>query len=266
MLFALGWSVLTDQDMGPFQAVNPHDISEFIFTALLISYVASLLNGLLDLRYGIVFTGVLGGFASSTATIHHLGEMNRVNPGLLHFASIGALLSNVATLVQMLVLTHLLEPQLFDVLTRPVIFGIAMLFLCALLIHVWGHHDGLKASSGVQFPFNWRSILYLAMLLLVVTVITTGLSESFGASGLLISALLSGVADAHSIIAGVANMLKTHHVDLEDAKFAVLLAFSSNCAFKVVLAWKSGGRDFAKRIAFAIALCNLGVWLGAFWG
>ena len=77
---------------------------------------------------------------------------------------------------------------------------------------------------------------------------------------LIMSAIFSGLADAHSIIASIANMLKSQALDLYDAKMAVLTAFTSNSLFKLALAIKSGGAPFAKRIGFTIALCNLGVW------
>jgi uncharacterized membrane protein (DUF4010 family) len=97
-------------------------------------------------------------------------------------------------------------------------------------------------------------------MLLGVTVVSTGLSLEFGSFGLILSSIFSGLADAHSIIASVANMLKSLAIDLYDAEMAIFTAFTSNSLFKVDLAFKSGGGPFAKRIGFAIALCNLGVW------
>jgi hypothetical protein len=188
--------------------------------------------------------------------------MSKSAPGLLNFASTGALLSNVATLLQVLILTHLLEKGLFAVLLLPVVCGIVMLFLSAAVFYVLARKDRPIATRLAQHPFNWRSIFYLAFLILLVTVISTGLNKNFGSSGLLIGALVCGIADAHSIIAGVANMVKTQHIELSDARLAVLLAFSSNSMFKVFLALKSGGFQFAKRIAFAIVLCNMGIWSG----
>ena len=261
-LCGVGWLSLPDVDMGPYQAVNPHDTSEFIFTALSISFFASLLNSVLDSRFGLMIAGFLGGFFSSTATIHNFGVMNKNDSGLLNFASIGAVLSNVATLVQVLILTHLLEKELFEVLMLPAFLGILMLFLSAAVIYALGRRDIRSESMVTNYPFNWASTFYLALLLLFVTVISTGLNKTFGSSALLVGAVFSGIADAHAIIAGVANMLKTQNIEILDAKLAVLLAFSSNSLFKVFLAYHSGGYEFAKKIAFAIVLCNIGIWSG----
>ena len=188
--------------------------------------------------------------------------MNKNDSGLLNFASIGAVLSNVATLVQVLILTHLLEKELFEVLMLPAFLGILMLFLSAAVIYALGRRDIRSESMVTNYPFNWASTFYLALLLLFVTVISTGLNKTFGSSALLVGAVFSGIADAHAIIAGVANMLKTQNIEILDAKLAVLLAFSSNSLFKVFLAYHSGGYEFAKKIAFAIVLCNIGIWSG----
>ena len=171
-----------------------------------------------------------------------------------------ARLSNVATLVQILILTHLLANNLFLVLILPVSFGVALLFATALLIYTFDQKTSTGKTQKVNLPFNYGSTFALGLMLLGVTVISTGLNLEFGSSGLILSAIFSGLADAHSIIASIANMLKSHALDLYDAKMAVLTAFTSNSLFKLALAIKSGGAPFAKRIGFAIVLCNLGVW------
>jgi len=260
LICALGWQILPDMGYGPYLAINPHDIFEFIFIALAISFFASLFIRFIDDRYGVIFAGFLGGFASSTATIHQMGEISKADHELLQLASIGALLSNVATLVQILILTHLLAKNLFLVLILPVSFGVALLFATALFIYIFDQKTSTGKTQKVNLPFNYGSTFALGLMLLVVTVVSTGLSLEFGSFGLILSSIFSGLADAHSIIASVANMLKSQAIDLYDAKMAVFTAFTSNSLFKVALAFKSGGVPFAKRIGFAIALCNLGVW------
>ena len=168
--------------------------------------------------------------------------------------------SNVATLVQILILTHLLAKNLFLVLILPVSFGVALLFATALFIYIFDQKTSTGKTQKVNLPFNYRSTFALGLMLLGVTVVSTGLCLEFGSFGLILSSIFSGLADAHSIIASVANMLKSQAIDLYDAKMAVFTAFTSNSLFKVALAFKSGGVPFAKRIGFAIALCNLGVW------
>ena len=103
VLALTAWQLLPDRYMGPFQAWNPHAIMEFVITIFSISLAGKLAMHVLGAHYGLLLTGLMGGFASSTATIHTMGTVATSRPELADRAAWGGELSNVATLLQLAV-------------------------------------------------------------------------------------------------------------------------------------------------------------------
>ena len=135
VLAVAAWQLLPDRYMGPYHVWNPHAIMEFVITIFSISLLGKLAIHVLGAHYGLLLTGWMGGFASSTATIHAMGTVAKSQPALAARAALGGVLSNMATLVQLVVLLRLLAPQLLDVFIQPMYFG--MVGMCTLsLIHI----------------------------------------------------------------------------------------------------------------------------------
>lgn len=85
----VAWQLLPDQYMGPHNAWNPHAIMEFVIAICSISLAGKFAIDVLGTNYGLLLTGLMGGFASSTATIHTMGTVATSQPHLADRAALG---------------------------------------------------------------------------------------------------------------------------------------------------------------------------------
>lgn len=81
------WQWLPDRYMGPFNAWNPHAIMEFVVTIFSIAWLGHGMMRVLGAHNGVLLAGLMGGFASSTATIHTMGALAKLRPELAERAA-----------------------------------------------------------------------------------------------------------------------------------------------------------------------------------
>jgi uncharacterized membrane protein (DUF4010 family) len=93
--------LLPDQQIGPYGALNPRSIWIIVILVMAISAAGYILVRTLGDRFGLAIAGLASGFISSVATIGAMGTRGRTSPAVLGAAVAGAVLSTVATILQM---------------------------------------------------------------------------------------------------------------------------------------------------------------------
>ena len=93
--------LLPDRAMGPFGALNPHDIWMVVILVLAINAAGHVLTRALGARRGGPLLGLISGFISSSATIAAMGGWVRGSPVSLMAGVGAAVLSTVATFIQL---------------------------------------------------------------------------------------------------------------------------------------------------------------------
>ena len=93
--------LVPDRPMGPYGALNPHTIWIIVILVMAISAAGYVTVRLLGARFGLPIAGLASGFISSTATIGAMGVRATKAPEVLAAAAAGAVLSSVATIVQL---------------------------------------------------------------------------------------------------------------------------------------------------------------------
>jgi uncharacterized membrane protein (DUF4010 family) len=95
--------LVPDRPMGPYGALNPHTIWVIVVLIMAISAAGYLAVRLLGSKFGLPIAGLASGFISSTATIGAMGARAAKSREALAAAVAGAVLSTIATIVQMTV-------------------------------------------------------------------------------------------------------------------------------------------------------------------
>jgi uncharacterized membrane protein (DUF4010 family) len=265
VLALIAWQLLPDRYMGPFQAWNPHAIMEFVITIFSISLIGKLVMHVLGAHYGLLLTGLVGGFASSTATIHTMGTVASAHPELADRAALGGVLSNLATLVQLAVLLQLLAPQLLASFIQPLCFGMAGMCAYALRVLLLARPPAVATShvmSADAQPFDWRGLLTLTAVVCGVSYAAAALNVAYGKSGLWVGAAVSGLVDAHAIVPTVASLLTQAKLEPDAALMPLLIALSTNTLTKSLIALQSGGWVYARQVSGGVWLTTAAVWLG----
>lgn len=214
-------------------------------------------------RLGLPLSGLVAGFVSSTATIATMGARAARHPELRTACVAGAWFSTVSTALQVMLITGLLFPAGLH-LVAPAM-GSAL--LTALLL-------GLAAYRRSPVPpdeapaqgraFSLRQSVLLALLFTGIAVLVAWLQQGVGTLATLAATALAGFADAHSSAAAVMALAARGEIEPLTMLTAVLLAFSTNNASKIVAAYATGGARYGSIVASGLMLVALAAW--ACWG
>lgn len=270
------WPLLPDRYMGPFDAWNPRTLWLVAMLVMLMGAAGHIATRLFGERVGLPVTGLFGGFVSSAATIGTMAAMVRKAPGIRDAAVAAALLSSVATFVQMLLLLAATSAAALRALALPLAAGLTAMGLYAGF-WLWlaarrpaaqdgaqeGPQDGARHGAQLAGPsLDWR-VAAGFVLLMALLLLANGATRAWSGPGMLMMvAVAGGFADAHAATVSVAAQVAAGRMSAEAAVWPVLAAFSANTATKIVLA-AAGGRAFALRVGAGLVLAAAVTWAAA---
>jgi uncharacterized membrane protein (DUF4010 family) len=192
-----------------------------------------------------------------------MGTRVVLNPGLLRPATAGAVLSTVATVVQMAIVLGAINLQVLQVMALPLIgAGIAATAYGAVFLAL-SIRSKSSAATQVGHAFSIRATLLLAMTISVVLVLLAALDALFGLRGVVAAAAISGFADTHSTAASVASLATVGKIELNEVVIPILVGFTTNTVSKAVIAYTSGNKAFTLCIVPGLVLTVLAAWAAA---
>ena len=171
--------LVPDRGVGPFQAFNPFTAWRFVVIVMVASSAGYVAQRLFGPQLGLPFAGFFGGFVSSTATIAAM--RSRASGAVaVQPAVAGAVLSNVATVLQLGVVVASVSIETFLALLPSLVLG-------AIAAVAYGAAIALHPRSSIQAaplplgrPFELKSALILAALVSLVMVGSTVLLNLLG--------------------------------------------------------------------------------------
>jgi uncharacterized membrane protein (DUF4010 family) len=254
-----------DRFMGPFDALNPRAVARLIVVVMAISALGYLAMRSLGPRYGLPLAGFAAGFVSSTATIYSMGERVSRQPSLMSGAVAGAVLSSIATIIQMTVVIGLTQTSLLTALVWPLSLGGLAASLYGLVFVLRSEPD---SNTGNQVDdlgraFSLKAAAVFAALVSLILLLSAGLNAWLGARGMIFGAALTGLADAHATAASAASLMAAGKISSAQAVGPILIGLTTNTLMKAVVAFKSGGIHYATRIVPGLVLMIAAVCLGA---
>jgi uncharacterized membrane protein (DUF4010 family) len=255
-----------DRYMGPFEAINPHAVARLIVLVMGISALGYVATRLLGPRFGLPLAGFAGGFISSTAVIYSMGLLVNRQPAQTTPAVAGAMLSSIATIIQLALIIALVQPTLLSMLAQALALGGAAAALYALVfLFITRAAPELEEEHHADMgrAIELKTALGFALIISTVLLLSAGLHTWLGANGILLGALASGLADAHSTAASVASLAATHKITDSAAVWPILAGLSTNSLMKAVVAFKASGAKYAMRIVPGLALVMGVIWLSA---
>jgi uncharacterized membrane protein (DUF4010 family) len=250
--------------IGPFDAINPHAVVRLVVLVMAISALGHVAVRALGAQRGLALAGLAGGFISSTATIHAMGQRTRAHPSQAGGAVAGAVLSSIATMVLMAAMIAAVQPTLLRELWLPLTFGAVAACGYGLVLLV---RDRLAQADAGSAPlghaFHWKSALAFGLVIAAVLLVSSALNHWLGARGTWLAAALTGLVDTHASAASVAALVSAGRLPPAAATMPILLGFSTNAVVKAVVSWHAGGAAYALRIVPGQLLMLAAVWLGA---
>ena len=237
--------------------LNPQVVMRLLLVLLVIQSLAHVGRRLLQARHAIALSALASGFVSSTATIASLGMEARENPAAARSHAGAAVLSCVATMVQIVVVAAAVQPLWLARLWAPALAG-------AVVAGAWGWWqvraalaapgEAQDASLRPQFPpdtamFKLRDAALIAILLTAVQVGVHLLTRWQGDAGMLAGALLAALADVHASAAALLVQGGPASPSAPAIAQGLMAALLVHAGSKSAVALASGGWRYALAVA-----------------
>lgn len=256
--------LLPDRAIGPFEAINPRAVWMLVILVLAIGAAGHVAVRALGARFGLPAAGLASGFASSSATIGAMGTQAAKAPEMLPAAVAGAVLSTVATIVQLAaVLAAISLPTLRAMALPLACAGVAAVVYGAVFTLQSLRAPEAEAGTDKAPAISRRSALTFGAILAVVLMASAALQRWFGDAGAAAAAGLAGLVDAHAGAISAASLASSGAMAAQDAVLPILAAVSTNTVTKTVFAFGAGGRRFAWRVVPGLFLVLAAAWAGA---
>lgn len=257
--------LLPDQGYGPWQALNPYRLWMMVVVIATISFVGYFAIKIGGARRGILFTGLFGGLASSTAVTLHLSRLGRQSPDLASVASSGILIACGTMFLRMLIVVAILAPSQLPALWPPVILMAVITYLPLLRYEKGSGVTLLGTSSTLQNPLEIKTALTFGAILTAVMLLSVVLRQTYGDAGLMTLAAVSGIADVDAIMLSMIGMSDD---SLTSRLFVMgcVIAAAMNSVVKALMCMMMGGRVLSLRAALPLfttasaGLVSIGIW------
>jgi uncharacterized membrane protein (DUF4010 family) len=256
--------LLPDRMIGPYGALNLHALWIVVIVVMSVSAVGYVAIRIVGARFGLPITGLASGFISSIATIGAMGQRAQKTPAVFRSAVAGAVLSTVATIVQMAVVLAATNVAVLAAMAIPLVCaGIAAVSYGSFFT-VWALRQKPEGQEEPGRAFSISKALLFAAMLAVIVVVSAACRNWFGATGTLVAAAVSGLADTHAAAVSMASLVNTGKLAPAETVMPILAALSTNTFTKILFAATSSGRIFAIAVIPGLALVALAAWGGAF--
>ena len=245
--------------------LNPQVMVRLVIVLLVIQSLAHVAKRLMQARHALALSALASGFVSSTATIASLGMEVRTGHSAPRAHAGAAVLSCVATMVQIAVVAATVQPQWLARLWLPALAG-----GCVAAAMGWWSGRGTahrlasapsaEAAPGVlpDAPmFKLRDALIIAALLTGIQVGVHLLTAWLGDAGMLAGALLAALADVHAATAAVLVRGGPDSAAGPAIASALMAALLVHACSKCAVALASGGWRYALAVAPGIVAHTL---------
>jgi uncharacterized membrane protein (DUF4010 family) len=250
--------ILPNQDYGPYQALNPHQIWWMVVLISGLSLAGYAALRIVGNRHGAPLLGFFGGLVSSTATTLVFARNARDDAKLTATATLVILIANLVVTVRLGIVAIVLAPSLFVPLAS--VLGIGLLLGLVVALFRW---RTLTAAGDlplpeVKNPTEIRTALSFGLLYGVVLLLAAWLQDIAGSQGLYLVALASGLTDVDAITLSTLRLFDQQTLSATPAVTAIALAVLSNLVFKAGLVIAIGGKTLARQVLPGLAAIGVG--------
>lgn len=250
--------------------LNPRQILQLLIVLLVIQALAHLGRRLLQSQGALALSALASGFVSSTATIAQWGLAVRQGREAVSHAAGAALLTCVATQLNLLVVAAAVQPDWLPHLVVPCLVG-------AVVVGAWGWRLVLRSPSTIatstsadvlninsnsndadankpQPMFRLREAGIIAVALSMMQLGVKGMTLWLGDGGMLLASVIASIADLHSALAAVMLQGTPDSSVGATVRWSLMLGLATHAVSRTTVAALSGGRTYALLIALPMFL------------
>jgi uncharacterized membrane protein (DUF4010 family) len=231
----------------PLDVLNPFKIWLMVVFISGISFLGYVLIKVVGAQQGIGLTGLLGGLVSSTAVTLSFSERSNREVDLSKTFALAITVAWTTMFARILVTVGVLNSALLNVVWIPITAsGVVGLGYCVFLF--FAQRSTERGDVEFSNPFNLGTAIKFGLLYAVVLLVARGAQFYFGDTGLLVSSVVSGLADVDAITLSVAELTNNEALSLVTGARAIVLAAMSNTVVKGTIAMLGGSRELRRAL------------------
>lgn len=189
-----------------------------------------------------MLSSIASGFVSSTATIASLGMEVRSGRGDAQINAGAALMSCVATLLQILIIIVGINFTWFKVMVFPCAVAILILIAAGYWLLRKNPKSEQKNKEADSQMFSLKEAAIIVITLTLIQAMVYGFDQALGSSGLIVGTLLASLFEIHAAAAAVITQGAPTNLTLF---YALILGLGAHAIAKCVNAFLIGGPRFA---------------------
>jgi uncharacterized membrane protein (DUF4010 family) len=255
--------LVPDTGIGPFEAFNPFTAWRLVVIVVLANAAGYVAQRMFGAGLGLPLAGFFGGFVSRTATIAAM-RSRATDARLLRPAVAGAVLSNIATIVQLGLVVGSTSTATLVVLAPSLIVGGVVATIYGAVLAARARGGGAHSPSTLGRPFELRSALVLGVIVSAIMVGSTILLNVLGQTGAMIAAALGGFADAHAAAISISSLVAAAKLSPSAAVAPILLGITANSITKLAVTVGRASVAFSVQVGIGIVLIIASIWGTAF--
>ncbi|MEQ1319413.1 MgtC/SapB family protein [Acinetobacter guillouiae] len=221
--------------------LNPYVILKLLTLILAVQALAHIAKRLLSSKNAMLLSSLASGFVSSTATIASLGLEVRNGRADAKANAGAALMSCVATLLQLMIIVIGVSITWFKLIVLPSLIAITILTIFALwfMRHTQPIENNQLTDSRM---FSLKEAAIIAASLTLIQAGVYGLNLLLGDAGLIAGTLLASLFEIHSALATIVIQGEpSNHI----LSLAFVLGLAAHAIAKSINAFLSGGSRYA---------------------
>jgi uncharacterized membrane protein (DUF4010 family) len=258
--------VLSREPLGPppFDVLVPHDLWRMVVLISTIGFIGYVLIQIVGPKRGIILTSVLGGLVSSTALTLSFAQKSREDPRVGKPFALAIVVAWTMMFARMLVAVAVVNRELLSAILIPLSGAAAAGVAYAGWLHF---SDRASPETETRFsnPFEVGPALSFGLLYAVVLLVSRTAQLEFGDRGVLLSALVAGLADVDAITLSLSELSRAGQgLSPEAAASGVVVAAMANTALKGGIVIATASSSLRRRIwpaVVAILACGLALTL-----
>jgi uncharacterized membrane protein (DUF4010 family) len=233
---------------------NPFLVWLSIVLVLTISFVGYIAMKAFGVRKGIALTGVLGGFASSTAVAIAMSEETKKYPKIFNSAAFAVTLASSTMFLRMLAIDFVVNADVALKLVIP--FALLGAVGYILSFFVW-KNTKREQKINLSSPLALKSAFSFGIFFIVVFFLSHLVENYVGDAGIIFLAFLAGLVEVDAINVTLATLALTS-ISPMIAIYGIILASLSNTISKWFFTSYFGthelSRDVGKVFLFLLSL------------
>jgi uncharacterized membrane protein (DUF4010 family) len=254
--------ILPDRNYGPYGTLNPHQVWWMVVLISGVSLAGYAALRIAGNRHGAAAIGILGGFASSTATTMVFARHARERTDLVRTATLVVLLANLVVMLRLWLVSAAVAPPLM--LQLSIVLGAGLAGGLAVTLYGW-RRLGAQADlpmPEVKNPTEIRTAVSFGLLYALVLFLSAWLQDIAGNRGLYLVALASGLTDVDAVTLSSLRLYNIEKLAAEQTVIAIALAVLSNLVFKTGLVIVIGGMALARLVLPGMVAIAAGIGTG----